>query len=319
LIYPEVIELIRNSSDIAVLSHIMPDGDNIGSSLGLCNALNKINKNAVFILDDDVPEIYKFLKGANDVKKPEFKNDFELVIVLDCGDRARLGSCEKYLEGKKVINIDHHMSNTEFGLYNIVDTAASATSELVYKLIKSMDIPLDKDICDCLYTGIVTDTGQFQYSNTTDLTHEITADLIKHGVEAAKLYKAIYQNNSKAKMKLIGKAISSMKFYHRDKIASMVLTQEAFESIGAKDEDADGIINFARDIAGVEVALLLKEANDGRVKIGFRSKDFINVNEIAQQFGGGGHKRAAGATVEGELENIEELVVNAVIKAFSVV
>ncbi|MDD2481160.1 MAG: bifunctional oligoribonuclease/PAP phosphatase NrnA [Lutispora sp.] len=319
LINPAVIKLIRDSNNIAILSHIMPDGDNIGSSLALYNALNKIGKNAAFILEDDVPQIYKFLKGSEKVEKPQNNHKFELVIVLDCGDTGRLGKSERYLEGRKVVNIDHHLSNTNFGLYNLVDPNAAATSEIIYQLIKSLDIPLDKDISECIYTGIVTDTGQFQYSNTTNFTHQIAGDLIKQGVEPSKLYRDIYQNNSKAKMKLIGRAINSLEFYHQDKIASMTLKKEVFESIGAQDEDADGIINFARDINEVEVALFFKEAEDEKVKIGFRSKDYVNVNEIAQKFGGGGHKRAAGATVTGEIENIKEKVLEAAIEAFSVV
>lgn len=319
MINPAVIKLIGDSRNIAILSHIMPDGDNIGSSLALYNALSKIGKNAVFILDDDVPEVYKFLKGSQKTEKPYNDHKFDLVIVLDCGDAGRLGRSSRYLEGTKVINIDHHLSNSNFGLYNIVDTSAAATGEIIYRLINRLEIALDKDICECIYTGIVTDTGQFQYSNTTDLTHEIAADLIRHGAEPWKLYRAIYQNNSKSKMRLTGEAINSLEFHFQSKIASMIIRKEVFESVGAKDEDADGIINFARDINGVEVALLFKETEDGRVKIGFRSKDFINVSEIAQEFGGGGHKRAAGATVAGAVENIKEKVIESVIKAFPVV
>ncbi|HCJ56254.1 DHH family phosphoesterase [Lutispora sp.] len=319
MINPAVVKLIGDSENIAILSHIMPDGDNIGSSLALYNALSKIGKNVVFILDDDVPEVYKFLKGSQKTEKPDNDHKFDLVIVLDCGDVGRLGRSSRYLEGAKVINIDHHLSNSNFGLYNIVDISAAATGEIIYRLINRLEIALDKDICECIYTGIVTDTGQFQYSNTTDLTHEIAADLVRHGAEPWKLYRAIYQNNSKSKMKLIGEAINSLEFHFQSKIASMIIRKEVFETVGAKDEDADGIINFARDINGVEVALLFKETEDGKVKIGFRSKDFVNVSDIAQEFGGGGHKRAAGATVAGAVENIKERVIESVIKAFSVV
>lgn len=319
MINPAVVKLIGDSKNIAILSHIMPDGDNIGSSLALYNALSKIGKNVVFILDDDVPEVYKFLKGSQKTEKPDNDHKFDLVIVLDCGDVGRLGRSSRYLEGAKVINIDHHLSNSNFGLYNIVDISAAATGEIIYRLINRLEIALDKDICECIYTGIVTDTGQFQYSNTTDLTHEIAADLVRHGAEPWKLYRAIYQNNSKSKMKLIGEAINSLEFHFQSKIASMIIRKEVFETVGAKDEDADGIINFARDINGVEVALLFKETEDGKVKIGFRSKDFVNVSDIAQEFGGGGHKRAAGATVAGAVENIKERVIESVKKAFSVV
>lgn len=319
MIFQGPVKLIKESKKIAILSHIMPDGDNIGSCLALYNALIKLGKNVVLIQDDDIPEMYRFLKNSDRFVKPGENYSIDLVIVLDCGDIGRLGKSARYLENKDIINIDHHISNTEFGHHNIVDTSASATAELVYELINKLEIVLDKDICECIYTGIVTDTGQFQYSNTTSVTHKIAADLISNGVEPSKVYKAVYQNNSISKIKLIGKALSLMEFYYDNRIASIMLNKEVFESVGAKDEDTDGLINFARDIKGVEVALLFKETYDGKIKIGFRSKDFIDVNQIAQKFGGGGHIRAAGATVAGEIKSIKEKIVEAVINAFSVV
>lgn len=319
MIAEAVIELIKESSNIAILSHIMPDGDNIGSCLALYNALVKLGKNVIVALDDDVPEVYRFLKNSDQIVKPENDYNLDLVIALDCGDAGRLGKSAKYLENNKIINIDHHISNSNFGHYNIVDVNASATAELVYDLINKLKINMDKDICECIYTGIVTDTGLFQYSNTTSETHRIVADLISNGVEPAKVYKDVYQNNSLSKIKLLGEALSSIELHYSNKIALIILKKELFEQIGAKDEDADGIINYARDIKGVEVALLFRETEDGKIKIGFRSKDFMNVNEIAQMFGGGGHKRAAGATAVGEIRDIKEKVLKAVINAFPVV
>lgn len=319
MIAEAVVELIKESSNIAILSHIMPDGDNIGSCLALYNALVKLGKNVIVALDDDVPEVYRFLKNSDQIVKPENDYNLDLVIALDCGDAGRLGKSAKYLENNKIINIDHHISNSNFGHYNIVDVNASATAELVYDLINKLKINMDKDICECIYTGIVTDTGLFQYSNTTSETHRIVADLISNGVEPAKVYKDVYQNNSLSKIKLLGEALSSIELHYSNKIASIILKKELFEQIGAKDEDADGIINYARDIKGVEVALLFRETEDGKIKIGFRSKDFMNVNEIAQMFGGGGHKRAAGATAVGEIRDIKDKVLKAVINAFPVV
>jgi len=313
LINKKVVKLINDSRNIAILSHIMPDGDNIGSCLALYNSLIKMDKNPLVILDDDVPEIYKFLKNSDKIVKPEKEYEFDLVIVLDCGDAERLGKSVKYLKNGNVINIDHHINNTRFGHINLIDETAAATAEIVYKLIKEFDIQLDIDICQCIYTGIVTDTGQFQYSNTSFITHEITADLIRNGVEPFKLYKVIYQNNSKEKIKLISKALSTLRFDYEDKIASMIITKESFDTIGAKDEDVDGIINFARDIKGVEVALLFREIDNGKIKIGFRSKDYVNVNEVAEKFGGGGHKRAAGAIIDGDLDNIRNKIIETVI------
>lgn len=318
MINSKIITLIKESVNIIILSHIAPDGDSIGSALALLNALKKWDKNIKFILDDEVPEIYKFLAGADKVEKPCNNDIFDLVIVLDSGDINRLGKSSKYLNKKNVINIDHHVSNTSFGTYNIIDSNAAATAELVYGMIKALGIGMDKNIAECLYTGIVTDTGQFQYSNTTSATHSIAGDLIDYGVNPSMLYRKIYQNNTKEKMKLIGEAIDSLEFYLDDKISCITIKKEQFDEIGAKDEDADGIINFARDMNTVEVALFFKENSDGKVKVGFRSKDYIDVNIAAEQFGGGGHKRAAGATIIGDIDIIKEQVINKVIELFMV-
>ncbi|TAH59562.1 MAG: bifunctional oligoribonuclease/PAP phosphatase NrnA, partial [Gottschalkiaceae bacterium] len=166
MINPKIIKVIKESANIIILSHIAPDGDSIGSSLALFNALIKHGKNAKFVLDDVVPEIYKFLAGADEVEKPSNNYDYDVVIVLDSGDIGRLGKSAKYLNKKSIINIDHHISNTSFGTHNMIDSNAAATAEIVYNIIRALGIDIDKDIAECLYTGIVTDTGQFQYSNT---------------------------------------------------------------------------------------------------------------------------------------------------------
>lgn len=318
MINPKIIKLIKESANIIILSHIAPDGDSIGSSLALLKALKKWNKNVKFVLDDEVPETYKFLAGADKVEKPCNNDDYDVVIVLDSGDIGRLGKSAKYLNKKRIINIDHHISNTSFGTYNLIDSNAAATSELVYNIIKMLGIDIDKEIAECLYIGIVTDTGQFQYSNTTSVTHNIAGDLINYGVNSSKLYRKIYQNNTKEKMKLIGEAIESLEFYLNDKISCITIKKEQFNEIGANDEDADGIINFARDINTVEVALFFRENSDGKVKVGFRSKDYIDVNIAAEQFGGGGHKRASGATIVGDIDIVKEQVIKKVIELFMV-
>ncbi len=319
MINPEIIKLIKESTNIVILSHISPDGDSIGSSLALFNALAKYDKKATFILDDEIPYVYKFLKGANKVEKPNYNDNFDLVVVLDSGDIGRLGKSAKYLDGKKVINIDHHISNTSFGTNNMIDSNAAATAEIVYHIIKTLGIDMDEDIAECLYTGIVTDTGQFQYSNTTSITHQIAGDLINCGVEPSKLYKLIYQNNTREKINLIIEALKSLEFYLDGRISCITLKKEQFNKIGAKEEDADGIINFARDIDSVEVALFFRENDDGKIKVGFRSKDYIDVNTIAEKFDGGGHKRASGATISGNIDEIKENVLKKVVESFMAV
>lgn len=316
MIYPKIISKIKDSGRIAILSHVMPDGDNIGASLGLLNALRKAGKDARYILDDAVPRIFRFLKNADTVEAPGDYESFDAVIVLDCADPKLLGKCSRYLENNFVINIDHHISNTAYGNLNMVDANAAAVGEMVYQIIKIMGIPMDREISECLYTSIVTDTGQFQYSNTTSVTHQIAGDLINNGVSAPLMFERIYQNNSKEKVLLMKLALDSLEFYHDDRISCIALSKAEMEAAGAGPEDSDGLINLARDIECVETAVFLKELEPGKVRVGFRSKRFVDVCRIAKQFGGGGHIRAAGCTVEGGIAEVKPLIIDAVKNAF---
>lgn len=318
MINPIIIKLIKASDNIVILSHTAPDGDSIGSSLALYNSMVSYGKKVKIIIDDEVPNIYRFLKGADKVQQVNNNDNFDLAIVIDSSDIGRLGKSAKYLINKKTINIDHHISNNEFGTYNIIDPNAAATAEIIYRIIKILGIEICQEIAECLYTAIVTDTGQFQYSNTTSITHQIAGDLLNCDIDPSRLFRLIYQNNTKEKMKLIGEAINSLEFYFNDKISSITLTKDLFARIGAKDEDAEGIINYARDINSVEVALLFRENSDGKIKVSFRSKDSIDVNTLAEKFGGGGHKRASGATIPGNISFVKEQVLNKVFELFKV-
>lgn len=316
MIYPKIISRIKDSSSIAILSHVMPDGDNIGASLGLYNALQRVGKNVRYILDDEVPKLFRFLKNADKVEKPGEYEAFDSVIVLDCGDPKLLGKCSQYLRDNFIINIDHHISNTAYGNLNMVDANAAAVGEMVYQIVKIMGIPMDKEISECLYTSLVTDTGQFQYSNTTSVTHQIAGDLINNGVGAPEMFERIYQNNSKEKVLLMKLALETLEFYHGDKVACIAMDREKIDSSGAKPEDSDGLINLARDIECVEAAVFLKEIEPGKVKVGFRSKRFVDVCRVAKQFGGGGHVRAAGCTVAGNIAEVKPMILDAVIKEY---
>lgn len=317
MIYPDIISKIKESRKIAIMSHIMPDGDNVGSSLALYNALEKSGKDVAFILDDDIPKVYKFLKSSDKVQRPGKYEIFDAVISLDCGDTDRLGKSRLYLENNFIINIDHHISNNEFGNLNLVDANASATGEIIYHLIKLLGIDIDKEISECLYTAIVTDTGQFQYSNTNSLTHQIAGDLIKNGVDVTLMFERIYQNNSKEKVILMKQALNSLEFYHNDRISCLSITLEQMKEANAMDEDSDGIINLARDIECVEAAVFLKELEPGKIKVGLRSKKVVDVAAVSLQFGGGGHVHAAGCTLHGTIDEVKKVIIDAVIAQFS--
>lgn len=316
MIYEQIIDIINKSSKIAVTSHMQPDGDNIGSSLALCLALKKLGKKAVFVIDDNVPELYRFLKGAREVEKPSSvaEIDFDLLIALDCGDLERLGKVAQLVSKTKLINIDHHISNTKFGEVNLVEENASATAEIVYKLIKSMGIFIDKDIADCIYTGVVTDTGMFQYSNTSEETHSIAAELIIAGVSPSDIFNKIYQNSPKEKVLLMGEALKSLEFFNNDMVSCISISKAQVDNIAEEDIDTEGIVNLGRDIFGVEVAIFLKQKETNLVKVSLRSKTYIDVSIIAKDFGGGGHIRAAGCAVAGSLESVKQQILEAIQK-----
>jgi phosphoesterase RecJ-like protein len=294
----------------------MPDGDNIGSSLALYNGLKKMGKAVRFILDDDIPKIYRFLESSDKAEKPGEAENFDVVIALDCGDAGRLGKSGRYLDNNFVINIDHHISNNKFGNLNLVELKASSTGEIIYKLLKLLGIDLDKEISECLYTAIVTDTGQFQYSNTTATTHQIAGELINNGVNVSLMFERIYQNSSKEKVVLMKMALGTLEFYHNDSISCVSLTIQQMQEANAKEEDSDGMINLARDIECVEVAIFLKELEPGKIKVGLRSKKVIDVAAVSLQFGGGGHVRAAGCTIFGSVAEVKKKILEAVIERF---
>jgi phosphoesterase RecJ-like protein len=316
LIYPKIISKIKESNKIAIMSHIMPDGDNVGSCLALYNALLKSGKSVRFILDDDIPKVYKFLKSSDKAERPGQHEHFDIVIALDCGDENRLGRSRLYLENNFVINIDHHISNNEFGNLNMVDSNAAATGEIIYQIIKILGIEMDTDISECLYTAIVTDTGQFQYSNTTSVTHQIAGDLINNGVNVSLMFERIYQNSSKEKVMLTKAALGTLEFYHNDRISCISLTLKQMMEVNAQEEDSDGIINLGRDIECVEAAIFLKELEPGKIKVGLRSKKVIDMAAVAKKFGGGGHVRAAGCTLHGSMEEVKEKILEAIIEEF---
>ena len=305
----EAIKIINDEREIYIASHVNPDGDNIGSILALALALKKINKHIYVIKTDEIPSDYMFLPEIDSIQSYDVKEP-ELLIVLDCGDIDRLGKYKGLVTAaKKVINIDHHISNTGFGNYNIVNDKASSTGELVYDIIMKMGIDLDKDIATCIYTAISTDTGSFMYDSVTDKTHEIIATLIRVGIDKSKINISLYQSRSMERTNLFINSFSTLKTYNTNKIAIVRVTQEMLEKANAKMEDTEGIISFIRDIDSVEVAVLLKEYGKNEIKVSLRSKEYVDVSKICAAFNGGGHIRASGCTIHSNIEEAEKLII----------
>ncbi|MBE6070998.1 MAG: bifunctional oligoribonuclease/PAP phosphatase NrnA [Clostridium butyricum] len=293
-------EEILKANKIGLSFHTSPDGDAIGSTLGLLNALLYLNKEAYIISRDVISDNLSFLPLSETVNKEVTQptNDTDLVIVLDCGNVERI-SAELSNYGGKIINIDHHISNEMYGFINYVDTKASATCEIVYLLLKELEIDFKSEsediiaIGNCIYTGIVTDTGSYRHSNVTERTHKIASELIGIGIDNSKIHSNLFDNKPFDKVKLMGCVLSNIELELDGKVAVLEISKNMIEQFNLPNTDTSDIISIGLSVKGVEVALLLKEVDEG-VKASLRSKNDIDVRKVAENFGGGGHIKAAG-------------------------
>ncbi|MDI6604865.1 MAG: bifunctional oligoribonuclease/PAP phosphatase NrnA [Thermoanaerobacteraceae bacterium] len=309
MILNEIIENILSSSNIILVTHISPDGDAIGCTTAMYKALKLLKKDVKIFIDDDIPDVYKFLPNSDKIERPYDKNA-DIIIVIDCADKDRIGNAQEFLKKDIIsVNIDHHISNTLYADINYVDTNAASSAEIVYQIIKLLGINFDSDISTCLYTAIVTDTGGFMYNSTTAFTHEVAADLINNGAPVSDISDKIFHNITYNKIKLIGRALNSLELYENGKITCLEITKKDLDETNSKISDIENIVNYGRDINGVEVAILLVEKDD-EIKVSLRSKEKVDVNKIAQIFGGGGHIRASGCSLKNTIKEAKIQILN---------
>lgn len=308
---------ISKSKRIGLSFHTSPDGDAIGSTLSLLNALRYFGKDSYVISRDVISDNFSFLSLGNEINGSilEPKADTDLVIVLDCGNAQRISADLSNYKGK-IINIDHHISNENFGFINYVDTGAAATCEIVYLLVKELGIAFENRtdteiaIGSAVYTGIVTDTGSFRHSNVTKRTHSIVSELIGIGIDNSKIHSNLFDNKPFEKIKLMGCVLSNIELALNNKVAILQIPKEMLEKFNLENTDTSDIINIGLGIKGVEVSMLLKEVNDG-VKGSLRSKNNVDVRKVAEVYGGGGHIKAAGLMQKGvSLEKAKENLLN---------
>lgn len=312
--FAEIASALREAKRIAVLSHVRPDGDAFGSQLALALSLRELGKDVAVWNEDGMLEKYSFLPGANLLSTPPAEpQNFDLGVALDTATQVRLGVAANAVRSNKWINIDHHQSNPRYGDMVHIDSTAPATGEILYELIATEGLPMNRDIAENLFVAISTDTGSFQYPNTTARTFEIGAELLRCGVNVGRVSQLLYESYPRRRVELLRELLGTMRFEADGRVASFSLSLRVASELGVKPEDNEGLIDHLRAIQGVVVAIFFEELLEGKVRVSMRSKDeAADVSVICQRFGGGGHKLAAGARVRGTLAEVEQRILEAI-------
>jgi phosphoesterase RecJ-like protein len=307
-VYEKTVDLLRKSRSILVASHIDPDGDAVGSELALQSVLKRLGKTVRVLAEDGVPASYAFLEGAGEVSTSPGE-PCDVAVVVDSGTLERTGWVADVVRRCPVIvNIDHHKSNDNFGNINLVETSAAAAGEIVYKLLRALGVELTKGEAEALYVAMMTDSGCFRFPCTTSETLRIAAHLMEIGVAPYHVSSEIYWRKSLASVKILGSALSSIEVTPDGKIATMDVTRDMYRSSGATSSDTEGFANYPRSIDGVAVGVLLREADDGLVRVSLRAAEGYDVDEVAKAFGGGGHSTAAGFRIQGDVPSVKDEV-----------
>ena len=309
-----VIDRLTESQAIFLSTHINPDGDAIGSLIALGLGLQQHGKHIYLYNASPIPAVYRFLPGVQLVQQvlPE-SSAWDTAVVLDCGTLDRIGAAVDFVRGlPQVINIDHHVTNTNFGQYRLVDSTACSSAEIVYRLLKKMAITIDAAIATSIYTGILTDTGSFRFANTNSAAYTICSEMVQAGVDPYTVAQHVYGTYSLGRIKLLNMALDSIEISANGKLSLMTLTQDMFQETDTNPEDVDGMINYAKRIEDVKVAALIMENENGAVQkryhVSLRSDGTVDVAEIAASFGGGGHFSAAGFGVESSLKALKKTI-----------
>jgi len=311
----EIAEILKSRERFVVMSHARPDADALGSTLAMALCLRQLGKDVTAWNEDGVLAKFHYLPGAELLTVPPAEPQrFEVALVLDNAVRNRAGKAiEAVAHAEVTINIDHHITNEHYGDLNFIDATAPATGQILFELIRAHELPLTYAMADNLFAAISTDTGSFQYPNTTARTYEIGAELIRAGVNVGELSQKMYESYPRRRLELLRALLNVLRFTSRDRVASFALSVETTRNLGVKPEDSEGLIDYIRSIEGVVAAAFFEEVGDGRVRISLRSKTpKIDVSKVCGLFGGGGHKLAAGARLSGSLAEVQEKVLQAI-------
>lgn len=310
-IYKQMKELVSRSKTAVVVSHIDPDGDTLGSMVAMGEILEKMGLDVLMFSPDGIPSVYKFIPGIEKVVNHPPKKEFDLMVSVDASGLDRLGNAK--INAKKVINIDHHPDNTNFGDINCVELL-SAVGEVIYKIAVNFGVPITQEIAIALYVSIITDTGNFRYSNTLPSTFEIAKELVLAGANPYHISNQVYETKSVESLHILAATLNNLHYSEDKKIVWASVSRETAHQYSAKSEDFVGVIDHIRSIKECEVAVLFREEKNGQVKVNFRSKGQVNVSKIANELGGGGHVPAAGCTLNIPLDEAQTKVIDLVKK-----
>lgn len=309
----KILEEINKAESIVILTHEHPDGDAVGTSLALYNALKICGKDNLDLIIPECPNTFMFLPNASDIKKESSIENYDLAITIDCANFKMLNGWSKYFENANTtVVIDHHGTNTMYGDYNFVNPDAPACAEVMIVALNHFNMEINKDIGTCLLAGIITDTGGFKYQGVTAETFEFVAKLLNKGVNVSDTYRKVLQVKTKSAFELSRIASNRLEFLEDGKIAYTYLTLEDYDKVNAVYGDHEGIVDMGRDVEGVEVSIFIREVRGKGLKVSLRSNEKVNVDEIALLFGGGGHLKAAGFPINGDLEAVKEKIINEV-------
>ena len=318
----EAARFMREHDRFLVLSHINPDGDATGSALAVALMLEQLGKEYIVANEGETPGKFSFLPRfgvLRNLSRQPLDETFSAVIAVDCADRSRMGNVEAMFAPQvALLNIDHHPTNDRFGSINLIQTGAAATAEILFELAQAAGISFHEELAVCIYTGILTDTGGFRYTNTSPRVMEIAAKLLTYGVKPGEVAERCLEEITYSHVKILRRALQTLTLSQQGRIASISVKLSDFAETGADREDASGLVNYCRNIEGVEVGVSFVEAENEVVKVSLRSRDRVDVSAIAKQLGGGGHTKAAGCTLRGDLQQVQKQVLQILEQAVGV-
>jgi phosphoesterase RecJ-like protein len=304
----QIVDAVRARRRFVLSSHARPDGDSIGSQLAMACALRTMGKEAIVVNADAAPAPLMAFPGVRDIRiAPAIDGDFDAAIIMECGDLKRTGVAG--LERFFVINIDHHPGNTGYGHINWFDATAAACAELVYELVRALGVPLTKEIATHIYLAILTDTGSFHYSGISPRTFEICRECLEAGVDPVMVARNVYDSNNMGRLKLFGAVLGAMQIADSGRIAIVYVDHEMARAAGGTYEDTEGLVNLPLTVKEIEAVVFFKQEKGDEYRVSLRSKGEIDIGVIAKEYGGGGHKNAAGCTITGPIEELQKALI----------